>query len=517
MRKYIKPIIALLVSYFAILVLLVVVESNASGASIRTIWDAMWYSIITVTTIGYGDYVPVTAFGKALGIVFAICSIGFLTTLISLSLKILTGELLPSIQMYRKRNVTWHIFEEESEESLVLINDFLSSEKDSLIIVNSAKKNNHANHRIIYCDMSLSEIIEKKKDPKTLNLFFLGNNELENYSKAKDTAELGIDSYFKSNNITEVENDNMHLVNVAECISRTYWRKHPLTKESIIVMIGCGDVGCALLEKALITNISKKELNKEYHVFGNSQKFAACHCTIVKALSELNDYDDSLYFHHDDWIEYNGLLAAADRIIICEDDELKNIQIYQSIAQWFPTHASIHLLSSKSFPGATVFGDAKEVFTKPIVMKDELNKCAEMLNDIYNKDSENPTAWKDLSSFLKQSNITAADHILVKIRYLLNDDSIVEVTEENCTKAYNEYCSRKDKDADVFQEMEHRRWVRFHQLYNWTFGETKNALLREHPCLVPYAELTEADKQKDAYAWELLGSLAKELSNNKCY
>lgn len=512
MKKYIKPLLSFLVCYIVLLIILVAVESNAPNASIRSFWDAVWYSIITSTTIGYGDLVPVTTIGRVLGILFAIFSIGVLTSFIAISLKIITGELMPSIYMYRKRNDIWHVFNEENDESVILINDLLATEKDSLIIVNSSTTKEHVESRIIYSNMSYQDIIEKKKGKfDGLDMFFLGDNELENYSNAKEIAKCGIETYCKSNGVTELDTEHINLINVPDCISRTYWKNYPLTKERNVVIIGCGDIGCALLEKALITNVTEKNRVTEYHVFGDKSRFVTSHKTIVDALSVPDNHEDYLCFHHEDWREGGKILSAADRIIICENDELKNILIYQSLTQWYPVQAPIHLFSSQSFPHASVFGGSKEIFTKQIVMKDELNRCAELLNDIYNQSSDNPVEWKDLSPFLRQSNIAAADHLIVKIRYLLNDDSQLEVTEENCEKAYNEYCSRKEKDADLFQEMEHRRWVRFHQLYNWTSGDIKSFALREHPCLVPYSELKEQDKQKDAYSWELLGSLANEL------
>jgi voltage-gated potassium channel len=42
-------------------------ESRAADASIQNGWDAFWYSMVTITTVGYGDFYPVTVGGRIAG------------------------------------------------------------------------------------------------------------------------------------------------------------------------------------------------------------------------------------------------------------------------------------------------------------------------------------------------------------------------------------------------------------------------------------------------------------------
>lgn len=71
-----KYVFLALLAYILLVLSLFLVESGRSGANINSIVDAAWYSIVTLTTVGYGDFYPVTALGKLIGFVLVIGSLG---------------------------------------------------------------------------------------------------------------------------------------------------------------------------------------------------------------------------------------------------------------------------------------------------------------------------------------------------------------------------------------------------------------------------------------------------------
>jgi voltage-gated potassium channel Kch len=104
----------------------------------------------------------------------------------------------------------------------------------------------------------------------------------------------------------------------------------------------------------------------------------------------------------------------------------------------------------------------------------------------------NPSAvpWGELEETYKKSNRRAAEHIRVKLDAIGCD---IVITTDWDTPRFE----FTPEEVELLGQMEHERWVEEKLSDGWRYSPTKDLEKKTIPYLVPWDELSEADKNKD--------------------
>ena len=110
------------------------IESPHEDAQITNLIDAFWWVTATVTTVGYGDVVPVTELGRVMGIALMFVGISIIATFISAF-----GAMLISSRLKKHETV------EDSTKSMIIkkINGIENLEKNEVELLISMVKDLH--------------------------------------------------------------------------------------------------------------------------------------------------------------------------------------------------------------------------------------------------------------------------------------------------------------------------------------------------------------------------------------
>jgi voltage-gated potassium channel len=76
-----RVLIAVVATLFVGAWLVLLFEEKTKGSNIHDYPDALWWAIVTVTTVGYGDRFPVTEGGRVVAVILMLVGIGLIGTL----------------------------------------------------------------------------------------------------------------------------------------------------------------------------------------------------------------------------------------------------------------------------------------------------------------------------------------------------------------------------------------------------------------------------------------------------
>ena len=144
--------------------------------------------------------------------------------------------------------------------------------------------------------------------------------------------------------------------------------------------------------------------------------------------------------------------------------------------------------SAKSVVAGSLLGDLDDRIPKQIHDAYRQNDLDKAKVDPNHKLHPNSVDWDALPENIRNANRTVADHLDIKLR-AINMKLSVGTNSENIQLS--------EDQIEVLAIMEHRRWWADRSLSGWRFAEIRNDRKLHHPNMIPYEELSEADKQKD--------------------
>jgi voltage-gated potassium channel len=165
--KKISLVLILTSVYFGLLLLLIYSEKQVEGSSISNIYDAIWYSIVTLSTVGYGDFYPISNIGKIIGLIFVFSSLGVLGYLISqLTVKL-------TQYMEKKKNGA-----------------FGTKMENHIVVIGYDKFSNHILKQISSTRINAAVVTDKKEDVESINLTFGNDNIFSFYTDLEKIEDL---------------------------------------------------------------------------------------------------------------------------------------------------------------------------------------------------------------------------------------------------------------------------------------------------------------------------------------
>ena len=534
----------LLAGVYLVLLYLFTFFENSQGI---TFGQAIWYSLATLSTVGYGDVVPKSPGGMAIGGFFAMLSTFLFAFIVGVVLSIMRGSLLPMLRLALSRGKTWYIFEEFSPRSRIMGQNIQKESKDNVVVIANtpASYNDGKGKSEIYTTLSAEAVIRRASDKSRCRVFCMDDNGFVNYMRGVSLMNFGAQACCLSEFEPDHYPSSLILFNPYISCASLYWRKYParLSGESI-VLIGSGKYAEAILEQALVVNVFDPDQHIQYLVYGDFEQFRlnhpflsqVCNCS-DRPLSpgQKHSRGDTLVFSSAPWNEDHEVLKAADRIILCFDNDEETLSTFAMLHKYVPTSAAIYARLSQDAEAPEIhfanpaglqtpesellpghkralirFGNPVELLTPDIVMRRHLDQWARTMHEIYLTSSGlTSPRWEELDAFKRRSNCASASHILVKARILLGEQVGQELTKEILEAAFEAWQKEWPEKKDYFRQIEHERWMRFHFMNNWQYNKVRDDGKRLHSSLLPYDKLDEKERAKDDYAWELLGELAR--------
>jgi len=184
-----------------------------TNPKVDTIFDAIYWSLITISTVGYGDITPVTEEGKVLTMVLIVVGIGFISFSTSIIASAFTEKLqeLKADRVFRtiKHMQDVHLICGYSNEAEILAERFKKDNIDFVIVDMDESRVEKATQRgyiTLKGDITQKTFLQVLDFEKISKIFVLTNNDISN-----SFIVLSVKAYSKGAEIIALANDERNV------------------------------------------------------------------------------------------------------------------------------------------------------------------------------------------------------------------------------------------------------------------------------------------------------------------
>ncbi|HUR32395.1 MAG TPA: NAD-binding protein [Vicinamibacterales bacterium] len=521
------------------------VAEIGTNQNLDSFGDAIWWAVVTVTTIGYGDIFPVTLLGRLVGgfLMFAgIGTLGVFTAAIAAYLIKFDG-----FDALRARSLTGHVVICGLGSVGMLLAQAFRRDGYQVLALEKVEDNPHvaaareAGVAVLIGDASRREVLARARLDRARHLVVVAGADGNNVEIAATARAVARDGGLSLPCSTQIQNADLwyalrswdvgtrdgfrlEFFNVTELGARALLARYsPFTAAQRdrnvpprVLIVGAG-----ALSQHLIRHMVRQWQDVEGHAR------PALPITLVDAATDTVHRD--LHHRHPELRTLATLRAlpvdlrsseferaaflfddhgncTVDQAYVCLDDEglaLSTALLLMNHLRRFGVPVTVRMnreaglaallravgpRADRGVEQLRVFSLLEQASRPEFVLRGTNEILARALHQDYLSQAskeQNPAAvpWDDLPLELKESNRTQADHIAVKLEAV--GCHIVPLTAlEADSFAFT------PEEVERLAEMEHERWCAERRRQGWTQGE-RNPEKKTNPSLVPWARLDE--------------------------
>ena len=171
-----------------------IIISFIEGGDFNNIWNSLWWTIVTMTTVGYGDMAPDSSLGRVLAIIIMFCGISLIAIITGTISSIFTANKIMEGKGLGNINFTKHTLICGWNKNInEIINSLIAKDKQcNIVLINNQNEDTvnsilsafqKSSIKYVKGDFSIDTILTKANAQHAKNAIILNGQELKNDEK----------------------------------------------------------------------------------------------------------------------------------------------------------------------------------------------------------------------------------------------------------------------------------------------------------------------------------------------